>query len=562
MVGKFSSIPVACGMLGFALVLLLTSEHGAGITHDSIYYMSLAKNLAAGNGFVEFDSSGRASTLWPPLFPVLLAAAESIGWETPGSARWINAIAFGLIAYLGSLILIQPRVPVSRPAAVAGSLAIVLFKPGSYVSAHVLTEPLFILFTLLSLVNVERFLTRGRWRSVLLAAAFAALASLTRYVGVTTIAAGLLLILADFRLAQPEGANRRRLTAAAQAATYVFIAAAPLALWLFRNLLVSRTPAGERLPAERSVIENIQLVLEGLGGWVLPTRTQLQALPENIILPVQTLVDSAGAYDAMVAAVGALLLLPATGTVVCRGLHVQWSLKDAIGNPLAPHAAFMFVYLTFMTVSASVVAFGPISANNGRLLAPVYVALVLMSVVALEALWKGRGLRAGLGRSLVRIFAGGFCPVLLASVLGWNILLVDRARSRGLGYPLPARGGELARFLRTNSLSCEFYGNEPHMVWFLGGDPLGKMYQFRLSDVDRLVAESHTRSSEVCIVWTKGSNGSNPEYEKGRRFLDRLSERGKLGMEVDGSFGVVFRVVSVRQKTATSLFTGSGRNPT
>ena len=405
---KYELIPLACGFLGFALVLLYTSSHGAGITFDSIYYLSLASNLAVGNGFTEFDASGRASTMWPPLFPALLAAGEFAGWKALDVVRWINAIAFGLVGYLGSRVLTRSGLSPLGLVVIAGSLAVVLFKPGAYTSAHAWAEPLFILFALLSLLCFGEYRNSQRWRAVILAATFAALASLTRYVGVTVIATGLLLLLADLWFARRREENRVRLKAA-QTAAYACLAAAPLALWLFRNLLVSGTLAGGRGPSRRDLLENVQLGFEGLGIWMLPTDKQLRMLAEKAT-PAQALVDSWG-YDAIVATAGALLLLLAMGAVVFPGSAWRWR-NHVTGGPAAPFAVFTLCYLTFMVVSASVIAYSPLIDHGARLLVPVYVPLVLMSVVALAALWQGMK-RGGGGPDIHRRLLSGLrsqCP--------------------------------------------------------------------------------------------------------------------------------------------------------
>ena len=46
---------IALGILGFigaSIILLLTIHHGAGILPDSVAYISVARSLAEGNGFL------------------------------------------------------------------------------------------------------------------------------------------------------------------------------------------------------------------------------------------------------------------------------------------------------------------------------------------------------------------------------------------------------------------------------------------------------------------------------------------------------------------------------
>src|SRR5262245_33165879 len=59
-------------LLAAGLSLALTSWHGAGVASDGANYVSAARSVLAGQGFVQSD--GAPLALWPPLEPLLLAA--------------------------------------------------------------------------------------------------------------------------------------------------------------------------------------------------------------------------------------------------------------------------------------------------------------------------------------------------------------------------------------------------------------------------------------------------------------------------------------------------------
>ena len=253
---------VAIAVLGGAHILVRTSTHGAAVEWDSVEYLSAAESLAAGDGlgrprlpdeFVQFVQ-------WPPLFPMLLALFVPFGIEPVDAARFVNALAFGLTIALAGFWL--RRHCGSRVLAVAGTVAVATAVPLCDVSSYVMTEPLFILFTLLALIGLESFRNRkdAAMPPLLLAAGCAALAALTRYVGVVGILVGVLLVLL-----------RRDLPAAARlkfAAIYGAIPSVPLALVLARNWSVSGTLAGSRIVSGQSVFDGLGQTGDIFRAWL------------------------------------------------------------------------------------------------------------------------------------------------------------------------------------------------------------------------------------------------------------------------------------------------------
>ena len=67
--------PAALAVLGAVLVLAREIRYGPALFPDSLSYLSAAQNLAAGEGLLTVR--GFPFIDWPPLYPLLLAAA---GW--------------------------------------------------------------------------------------------------------------------------------------------------------------------------------------------------------------------------------------------------------------------------------------------------------------------------------------------------------------------------------------------------------------------------------------------------------------------------------------------------
>ena len=245
---------VFVAFLGAVNVLTRTAIYGIGQSGDANTYMEHAESLAAGDGFqqlilseqvfdtlnlqlLDYNSYLDELILWPPLLPVVLASFGLLGVEPAEAGRYLNAVSFGLIILIaGHWLYRHIR---SRLIVVAASIAVMISFPLPRVSSHVMTEALFILVTLLALVQIESFLSgRTAKTGFLLSIVSSASAPLIRWIGFTVITTGILLILT--RQGTPAQVRLKR------AAFYGAASSLPLALWLIRNWIVSGTLTGPR----------------------------------------------------------------------------------------------------------------------------------------------------------------------------------------------------------------------------------------------------------------------------------------------------------------------------
>ena len=160
--------------LGTAHILVRTSTYGAALTNDSLNYLSAAESLAAGEGLLSYD--GGQMVLFAPFFPVAMAFLSLFGIEPVDGGRFLNATAFGLLILVSGLWL-RRRLRV-QPIALGAATAIMVALPLAHSASTLRSEPLFILFTLLTLLPLESFLNRRSGKPALaLSAVFAALAA-------------------------------------------------------------------------------------------------------------------------------------------------------------------------------------------------------------------------------------------------------------------------------------------------------------------------------------------------------------------------------------------------
>ena len=164
------------------LVLFTTAPNGIALTPDSVGYVSAARSLSTGKGLTLYDSS--PLTMQAPLYPALLSLLEQLsGLDPITGARFFNAGLYGLIVYLSGL-LFQRRL--ANPSLVVVGLAAVSLSPVLFsVSTYALTEPLFILWTLVFLLLLDDYLNARSPALLILLAIVAGLASLTRYFGIS-----------------------------------------------------------------------------------------------------------------------------------------------------------------------------------------------------------------------------------------------------------------------------------------------------------------------------------------------------------------------------------------
>ena len=358
---------IVMAVLGAVHVLVRTSTYGAGIGADSVSYLSTAENLIAGEGLQDFRGAGLLP--WPPLFPLLLAAIGLVGIEPLDAGRLVNVASCGLIILVSGLWL---RRRLRSPFLAMGALlALATSYPLGYFSSFILTDAIFVLFALLALMRMESFSNRNvRWKPLVLAALFTALAALTRYAGIAVVVTGVLMLLLYAGGTLAERLNR--------AIVYGAISAAPVGTVFARNYLLfgdydrKATRIGQ--PLTTSLEQAAGLLHEAVmpanvPGWVGT------ALLWSFVLAI-----SAGVAIYVYTAVGQRASPSPSPT---PGASCASSTSRESVRPLA---VFSLVYLTFILLVVSWV--GNPSGIAMRFLLPLYVSLLLLGAWLFDRLCR------------------------------------------------------------------------------------------------------------------------------------------------------------------------------
>ena len=486
--------------LGTAHILVRTATYGAAVNADTTLHLSTALNFLAGEGWQDF--TGSKAIEWPPGFTLLLAAFDWIGIEPLAAGRWVNAIAFGLTILAAGLWLHSNLR--SRLLTLAATAILAASLPLTHFASYCITEPLFVLFALLALIQLASFLNRKTaWPPLLLAAVFTALAALTRYVGVALIGAGVLVLLPLARLRH----------------TLVFgaISSLPLLAVLAYNWAVSQTLTGPRPGSGQSLSDSLSQVMEVFRAWVVPPNAPAGLAP--LLWLVVAVVGLAGA------------------AVVLRSARMR---SDFRLKPALPFGMFAGGYLVFMIV---VVPLTVGEGINSRFLLPVYVPLLLTAVLLLDRFLSieatGRMMAARYGLTAL---------VLLATLahVGWsahrNLTITAEARVAGFGMynNTYCASSEILNYIRDNRINGRMYSNNCYLAWFWDQTAAPGKHQLLPDEIHSLTSTilRQTNSGSAHIAWSRS--------EKSFYDFDDLDIRVLPGVEPVAELydGVVFRVTA------------------
>ena len=361
---------------------------------DGLGYIMAARNLLAGDGFHAYW--GR----WvyhPPLYPAMLAGGGLFGLDPHAFAGPLNAVCFGLTVLVAGRWL--RRYLHSRFLWLWGCFSIALALPLAEVASHALSESAFILFATLALTRINAHLGGGGRAALIRAAAFSALACLTRYMGASVVLAVVPLLLAA-RVAPREKMKH--------IAVYTLIAATPLGLWMLRNLLVGGSTTGARGRVFYSLDFIVDEVLRNArGDWWLVGLT----------------------------APALLALAMAAGHALRRrwdGKRDAPVVSDVAWGPLRVFGSFALAYLTLLVAALMLGTVG--DGLEWRYLTPVYVPILVAALLLMDGALRYARERVPRGvvprRRGVPAIGGGLAAVLMLALslqAAWQVALHGRA---------------------------------------------------------------------------------------------------------------------------------------
>lgn len=426
---KYKLLLVILPLVGAVLVLLSTTHYGAGLSPDSVGYIGTARNIITGNGITSYN--GAPLVAQPPFYPILLAlVGKIIGADPLSFAHIVNAIIYGIIIYLSG-ILHKKHLSSFLIFSIFSTSVIAFSIPLFKVSTYAWTEPLFISLTVTSFIFAISYLKSNDSVSLLLLALSIALASLTRYIGVTLILWGGLIVL----FFQNNNFKKR----VKHLLIFSIVSGLPIGLWLIKNYIISNTFFGSRSPSRFTLYQNINYAFDTLLYWFVPD-------------------DIANRLFLIVFSVS-------IGIFAGHNLKNRWQEVKLRLKQISPILMFAIIYLIFLIISSTTTAYDRI---NNRLLSPVYIPFALLILILAEMIVAPY--RKKFSNSLVNTF-------LIISMVIWlvypirNITLnTIKLLQNGRGYNSKAwRESEVIQYLSSTELETEYplFTNAPDAAYIL-----------------------------------------------------------------------------------------------
>lgn len=194
--------PWIAALLALVAALATMTSDPIGVFNDDGIYLLTAKALAEGQGYVYPHLPGTPPAIhYPPVWPLLLAAAWKVAPAFPENIGWFKLINPVVIAAAaGACVVVGQRLFGLRAwVALLGAVAGTITVPVLLLTNLLLSEPLFLLLLLPTTLATERLVRDGGTGRALGAAALVALLVLVRTLGGVLLIAGVMLLARERR---------------------------------------------------------------------------------------------------------------------------------------------------------------------------------------------------------------------------------------------------------------------------------------------------------------------------------------------------------------------------
>lgn len=429
------------GLLVLALVGVIlawfTSPWGVRVGYDSYFYLNAAENLLKGLGLSSLSGEGHVVPLthFPPFYSLILAAISLLsGGDILIAARWAAVLVYGFNLFLFGFLIF--RFTSSWLAGLLGSGLFLISPIVMDIIVSAFSEGLFLACLLLALF----FLTEGvgdlKTGLLVTAGIASALASLTRYVGVTIVLTG---VFAIFFLSQAP--FKKKVFAAIG---YVALSGLPLILWYVRNWMVAGSTSNRVFAIHWPKKGNFLIGIDTITGWFLP-----QAIPIQI---------------------RQYILL--AGVIILVIILILWARRiRKEGSPIKTCQPFRFVLISLLfcliyslSLLISRSFFDASTRWNSRILSPIYLAGLLALIVTI---WQAGQVERFRWR---KILACAMIAVLFVFYLPQTYQFLLVSYREGYGFSGAAwKNSETMQILEQFSPDGILYSNNPTAIYFVLG---------------------------------------------------------------------------------------------
>jgi hypothetical protein len=328
---------------------------GIGVGYDSVFYLSAADNFINGFGLSRFDGYQNIVPLthYPPGYPLLLAIVSSIvRVPTHIAARWISVSLFAINIFLLGWLVYRFTLmdSVGWLAAVAAAVSPLLID----VHLMAMTEPLYIALMTMTLFILHQYIEKKGMAVLVFAGITAALSCVTRYVGLTLVVTGCILVLFWGGSSFWQRVKN----------TFLFgvIGLTPLLIWYWRNFKVAGTMSNRTMIFHPPGLQKIMSGISTISHWIIPG-----------VVPGRWRIVGLILVSLIAVIIGATWLLG-----VWKGK--QSSDKDrSTPRFIGIFGLYLLVYLSMLVFSLTF--FDQSTRLNDRILSPTYILLILMGFI-------------------------------------------------------------------------------------------------------------------------------------------------------------------------------------
>ncbi|KXK13074.1 MAG: Dolichyl-phosphate-mannose-protein mannosyltransferase [Chloroflexi bacterium OLB14] len=382
--------------IGIFLTLYATPQ-GLGLSDDSIAYIAGARSILNGDGYREaWLASNQPVTHFPPAFSSVLALVGITGLDPLRGTRFVNSILFGANIFL--LGIIGSRMTKSQVAGVA--LAILFLVNYSLFRVHstAMSEPLYIFFTLASFLTFYFYFQLKQKRWLIITGCLVGLAYLTRYAGLALFATffvSLILLRNNWK---------DRLS---RSALFV-VSFIPFALgWSMRNQLVADNATNRTLVYHPITSENIQMGVYNVSLFLMPIEAW-----RKVLIKIPNL------FNLIIF----IILFALLAWILIKGLKKFF--QPSTEKPeILSFISVLYIFGYLASIISSMTLFDASTKFQLRILAPIFVSVLIVSVYFLEKLYHKQ-----------KHLSSFFFLVILSLSLYGTINTITDLRKGGQGY--------------------------------------------------------------------------------------------------------------------------------
>lgn len=493
-IDRFTLLLAVLGGIGSGLLLARMATYGINLTDDADLYLSAAQSLLDGDGFTVWTGQHYAASS-APLYPLVLSYFSFLSFDVTQSAQYVNAITFGLTIFVISMWL-RSRIK-SRFLIVWAACACVLSVSLAEFSARAGTEIMFVLFVCCSLFAMDQFLNTGRKSLLYWTAICAACALLTRYIGVTLIGTGMLILSSQRDLSW-----RTKLS---NLMIYFSVTAALFGPWVLRNIFAVGS-ISEGVPSDSfSLLDSLHTATSEVSMWVYGV-TGLGFLDDLVHQLTGLGIDR-------VATIQAVILKIAILSYVVFG--IGFALSKYRPKTDRRNRETIIVCLGFISIySLFLMVFLPISGIvlPLRYMIPLFPPLLVVATVSLTGFisepqcieFKGSLLSRMRIRWVSNLCLFGCC----LWTLSWIAPNYDSIRSwneNGEGYRSKEwLESEIVRYLNVNHERGVIWSNQHAALYYLISNSDDKeIYRLPLdlAEAESAMSDNHSHGIENFVVW-------------------------------------------------------------